>query len=181
MRVPEKRVRTTRRVFLRGAATAVPAAAVAGAAFAPDAAWAADAKALKPRTLVTLAKVARDIFPHDHVPDRLYASAVAGYDAKAGADAATKALLEEGVARLDADATSRHGKDYLGLNWEADRVPLLRGIEHTPFFKRLRGDLVVSFYDQKAVWPKFGYEGSSAEHGGYLARGFDDIDWLPVA
>ena len=34
---------------------------------------------------------------------------------------------------------------------------------------------------QKEVWPKFGYEGSSAEHGGYIKRGFADIDWLPKA
>ena len=46
------------------------------------------------------------------------------------------------------------------------------------FFKTLRSDLVVSLYNQPAIWPKFGYEGSSAEHGGYIARGFDDIDWL---
>ena len=45
----------------------------------------------------------------------------------------------------------------------------------------MRGDLVVSLYNQKEVWPKFGYEGSSAEHGGYINRGFADIDWLPKA
>jgi len=28
------------------------------------------------------------------------------------------------------------------------------------------------------VWPKFGYEGSSSERGGYINRGFDDINWL---
>jgi hypothetical protein len=39
----------------------------------------------------------------------------------------------------------------------------------------------VSLYNQKEVWPKFGYEGSSAEHGGYIKRGFADIDWLPKA
>ena len=33
--------------------------------------------------------------------------------------------------------------------------------------------------NQKALWPKFGYEGSSFEHGGYLHRGFNDLDWLP--
>ena len=38
--------------------------------------------------------------------------------------------------------------------------------------------LVVSLYNQPAVWAKLGYEGSSAEHGGYIHRGFDDIDWL---
>jgi hypothetical protein len=28
------------------------------------------------------------------------------------------------------------------------------------------------------VWAKFGYEGPSADKGGYISRGFDDIDWL---
>ena len=57
---------------------------------------------------------------------------------------------------------------------------ILQALERTPFFARLRGDLVVSFYNQPELWPKFGYEGSSAEHGGYIARGFADIDWLPT-
>ena len=57
--------------------------------------------------------------------------------------------------------------------WEADRVTLLRGIEHTAFFGKIRGDLVVSLYNQTDIWAKFGYEGSSAEHGGYHGnRGF---------
>jgi len=30
-----------------------------------------------------------------------------------------------------------------------------------------------------ALWKTLGYQGSSIEHGGYLYRGFDDIDWLP--
>ncbi len=60
-------------------------------------------------------------------------------------------------------------------------MALLQRIEQTDFFKKIRGDLVVSLYNQKELWPKFGYEGSSAEHGGYINRGFDDIDWLPKA
>ena len=35
--------------------------------------------------------------------------------------------------------------------------------------------------DRSVDWPRFGYEGSSAEHGGYINRGFADIDWLPKA
>ncbi|HMH74595.1 MAG TPA: gluconate 2-dehydrogenase subunit 3 family protein, partial [Bradyrhizobium sp.] len=54
-----------------------------------------------------------------------------------------------------------------------------QGIEQTDFFKKVRSDLVVSLYNQEELWPKFGYEGSSAEHGGYIKRGFNDIDWLP--
>ena len=37
----------------------------------------------------------------------------------------------------------------------------------------------VSLYNNKEVWPKFGYEGASADKGGYINRGFNDIDWLP--
>ncbi|TIM17407.1 MAG: gluconate 2-dehydrogenase subunit 3 family protein, partial [Mesorhizobium sp.] len=50
--------------------------------------------------------------------------------------------------------------------------------EATPFFQAIRGGLVVSLYNQKEVWPIFGYEGESYSKGGYIARGFDDIEWL---
>jgi hypothetical protein len=65
--------------------------------------------------------------------------------------------------------------------WEIERVVLLQQIEQTPFFQKVRGDLIVSLYNQKELWPRFGYEGSSAEYGGYIKRGFADIDWLPKA
>jgi hypothetical protein len=83
------------------------------------------------------------------------------------------------VQQLDAGARDRHKVPYNEVAWEEDRVALLRGIEETEFFKKLRSDLVVSLYNQKDLWPKFGYEGASAEKGGYLHRGFDDISWLP--
>ena len=96
MREVDKRANATRRVFLRGAATAVPAAAVGSAGLlAADAAWAQQAVYLKPGTMVVLAKLARDIFPHDRIPDRFYVAAVRPYDGKAGPDAALRALLEE--------------------------------------------------------------------------------------
>jgi hypothetical protein len=180
MREIDRRTRVSRRVFLRGTATALPAAALAaaGTTISATAAWAQDAKALTPNTMATLVKVARDIYPHDHIADLYYVRAVAPWDAKAGADPATKAMLKEGVARLDSDANDRHGVPYMQLGWEDDRVALLRGMEETKFFKLIRADLVVSLYNQHDLWPKFGYEGSSAEHGGYIHRGFDDIDWL---
>jgi hypothetical protein len=37
---------------------------------------------------------------------------------------------------------------------------------------------VSGLYSQPDVWPYFGYEGPSNDKGGYLHRGFDDIDWL---
>ena len=184
MRDVDKRAKATRRVFLRGAATSVPAAAVGSAGLlAADAAWAQQAVNLKPGTMVVLAKLARDIFPHDRVPDRFYVAAVRPYDAKAGQDTALRALLEEGAAKLDAAAEARFGVrgGYVALNWERDRLPLVEAMTETPFFQKLRSDLVVSFYNQPELWQRFGYEGPSFEQGGYIERGFNDIDWLPQA
>jgi hypothetical protein len=178
MREIDRRSQYSRRIFLQGAATAVPVVAAIGAVGIEDA-WAADATALSPATLKTMVKMARDIYPHDFLGDSYYITAVKPWDAKAAADPALKAMLEDGVRRLDADAKDRHKVAYAQVPWEADRVVLLQGIEQTSFFKTLRGDLVVSLYNQESLWPKFGYEGSSAEHGGYIKRGFNDIDWLP--
>jgi hypothetical protein len=180
MREVDRRGKYSRRIFLKGAASAVPVAAVAASTgIGIEDAWAADAAALTPATLKTLVKVARDIYPHDFLVDSYYITAIKPWDGKAAKDPAVKAMLEDGVRRLDQDAQDRHRTAYAQVPWEADRVVLLQGIEQTDFFKKIRSDLVVSLYNQEELWPKFGYEGSSAEHGGYIKRGFNDIDWLP--
>jgi hypothetical protein len=180
MREVDRRGKYSRRIFLQGAATAVPVAAVvASTGLSIEDAWAADATTLTPATLKTLVKVARDIYPHDFLVDSYYITAIKPWDGKAAKDPAIKAMLEDGVRRLDQDAKDHHKLSYTEVPWEADRVVLLQGIEQTEFFKKIRSDLVVSLYNQEELWPKFGYEGSSAEHGGYIKRGFNDIDWLP--
>ena len=180
MRDVDRRGKYSRRIFLQGAASAVPVAAVAASTgLSIEDAWAADATTLTPATLKTLVKVARDIYPHDFLVDSYYITAIKPWDGKAAKDPAIKAMLEDGVRRLDQDAKDHHKLSYAEVPWEADRVVLLQGIEQTEFFKKIRSDLVVSLYNQEELWPKFGYEGSSAEHGGYITRGFNDLDWLP--
>jgi hypothetical protein len=182
MREVDRRSKHSRRIFLQGAATVVPVVVVAASAgIGVEDAWAADATTLTPATLKTLVKMARDIYPHDFLVDSYYITAIKPWDGKAAKDPATKAMLEDGVRRLDQDAKDHHKAAYVQIPWEADRVALLQGIEQTDFFKSVRTDLIASLYNQEAVWPKFGYEGSSAEHGGYINRGFADIDWLPKA
>jgi hypothetical protein len=182
MREVDPRSQFSRRIFLQGAAATVPASAMIGATgLGIEEAWAEDATALSPAVLKTMVKVARDIYPHDFLGDVYYIKAVKPWDGKAAKDAKIKAMLESGVGRLDQDAQDRHKLAYRDVAWEADRVALLQAIEQTDFFKAMRSDLVVSLYNQEELWPKFGYEGSSAEHGGYIARGFSDIDWLPKA
>lgn len=181
MRVVDKRIQVRRRLFLRGAAAAVPTAALlaAGATIAPEAAWAAEAVSLKPASMATLVRMARDIYPHDRIPDLFYVNAIKPFDAKAGKNADLHALLEDGVTELDAQARKHFTTAYIGVPEEADRVTLLHAVEHTAFFNRVRSDLVVSFYNQHDLWHRFGYEGSSSEYGGYINRGFGDVNWLP--
>jgi hypothetical protein len=180
MRKVDGRTKVSRRVFLQGSATVVPTAAV-GMSISAAAAWAQDAKNLSPHTMATLARMARDIYPHDRLADVYYVKAVADYDDKAGQDAAFRKLVETDVAQLDAVARQRHKSPYLLVAWEDDRVVLLEGFQGSALFKKLQSDLLVSLYNNKEIWPKFGYEGSSADKGGYINRGFNDIDWLPQA
>ena len=174
MRVVDRRTTVSRRVVLRGGAMAVPAV-VAGMSITADAAWAQAAKNLAPATLTTLARAARDIYPHDTLADHYYIVAVSGYD---GGKPEVRELMTQGCAALDAAARKQHGTGYLAVAEEADRVAILVAHQETPFFNKLRSDLVVTLYNQKALWPKFGYEGSSADKGGYINRGFNDIDWV---
>jgi len=164
----------TRRQLL-SRATVAGASFVVGSGFmaARNAAWATELTALKPTTFATLVQMARDIYPHDKIDDQYYVKAVKGYDT---ADMAEE--IEAGIAALDAAARGKGNASYLDTAWEKDRVTILRGMEESPFFQKVRGGLVTGLYNQKAVWPVFGYEGESYSKGGYIDRGFDDIDWL---
>ena len=164
----------TRRALL-ARSVAAGALVVTGAGFiaAPNAAWALEVTVISEHQMATLLQMARDIYPHDKVGDRFYAVAVKGYDVED-----KKALVDEGVAALDAAAQAAGHADYASVGWEEDRVKILQGMEDTPFFQTVRGGLVTGLYNQKEVWPIFGYEGESFSKGGYIERGFDDIDWL---
>lgn len=163
-----------RRQLLSGS-VALGAAFVVGAGFVanPTVSWAVEVKHLKPETMATLIQIARDIYPHDHVGDEFYAAAVKGYDSEEN-----KENVEAGVAALNAAAVGKGHPSYVGAGWERDRADILRSMEDSPFFQTVRGGLVTGLYNQKAVWPLFGYEGESYSKGGYIDRGFDDINWI---
>ena len=90
-------------------------------------------------------------------------------------------MVETGVAQLDGAAQQEHNSAYLWCLGGRTASRCCRAIETAVFFQKLRGDLLVTLYNNKEVWPKFGYEGASADKGGYINRGFNDIDWLPQA
>ena len=123
------------------------------------------------RVLVRLLRVA---YPHERFPDGPYERTAAAIEDAARADAADDRALTQGLAGLDRAA----GGDFLALD-DAAAEAVLRDRADEYFFRRIRSTAVVALYDDAEVWTLLGYEGPSFDQGGYLHRGFADLDWLP--
>ena len=122
----------------------------------------------------TLTAMVRAMFPHDRFPDGPYERVAAALAAAATEDVRTRAQLEQGLRDLDAAG----GAPFAELAPDAANA-VLRGMSGTAFFATVRSKTVTTLYDDPEVWALLGYEGPSFEQGGYLHRGFDDLDWLP--
>lgn len=118
----------------------------------------------------TLVRLIRVAYPHDAFPDGPYERTATAIQEADGADD----LLEGGLAELDELAGGR----FVDLE-EDDATRVVEKIADTPFFALVHSTTVVALYDDHEVWELLGYEGSSFDKGGYLHRGFDDLDWLP--
>lgn len=120
----------------------------------------------------TTLRVARVMYPHDALPDEAYEKVLRAVEAEASGNDAVRITIEQGVAALD-DPTPFAERD-------ADaQTQALRDAEGTPYFDLVRATAVVALYDNPLVWKALGYEGPSVHLGGYVDRGFDDLDWLP--
>lgn len=121
-----------------------------------------------------LVRVLRVIFPHENFPDGPYERSADGIVAAAQGSTWLRTTLTQGLLAL----TALTDGDFRKLS-DDDATRVLRAIETTPFFNFIRSTAVVSLYDDAEVWQILGYEGASFDKGGYIDRGFDDLDWLP--
>jgi hypothetical protein len=180
MKQRERPCKVSRRGFLAGGAATIVAAAVTGTAILidPGGAWAVELKSLKPEEAQALLKFVRDLFPHEQLADIFYANAIAPLNDEAAKDTAAKRLLVDGIAQLNRLAQAAGGKAYADVPDEKTRVAVIKQLEGGAFFAKVYGTTVTTLYNQPDLWPKFGYEGPSSSLGGYIHRGFNDIDWL---
>jgi hypothetical protein len=165
----------SRRGFLRAGAATVAVAAVGGAPLLTNAGE-SGLSAEESRTLVTFT---RDLFPHDRLDESFYAKAVASLQDEASKDAATRKLISDGVAQLNSATQTSAGKPYAEVTEEKFRIAAIKKVEGGAFFSKVYNGTMTPLYNQPELWAKFGYEGPSSAQGGYLHRGFSDIDWLP--
>ena len=121
--------------------------------------------------LQLLASVAYDLFPFAALEPALYVQVGERLLQ------ANNAAIPEGLARLREISGNVPWKEID----EAARVTVLSSLQGTPFFAALRATTIEVLYRSPEVFALVGYGGSAIEYGGYLNRGFDEIDWLPQA
>jgi hypothetical protein len=122
----------------------------------------------------TLVSLLRAMFPHASFPDGPYERSAAAILQSTESDVRAQGRLIQGLTDLEA----RSGGPFTGLAPDA-ALEVLRGMSASPFFEAVRAKAILTLYNDPEVWRLLGWEGSSYEHGGYLERGYGDLDWLP--
>jgi hypothetical protein len=117
----------------------------------------------------TLVSIVRTLYPHDSLPERVYRRVVMNLD-------------REGAGQ-NIREICRHVDTVWPIPFaelaESYRVNILRSIEVRPGFVFVQRMALRYLYDDLEVWEAFGYQGASFHLGGYIKRGFNDLDWLP--
>lgn len=123
---------------------------------------------------LTLVRVIQVMFPHESFPRGPYERTADEVMAAADGNPRLLAQLKQALSDLD----RLRDLPYAELSYDT-ALTVLRGVQDTPFFAAVLEVAVVKFYDDHEVWDLLGYEGASFDKGGYLNRGFNDLDWLP--
>jgi hypothetical protein len=122
--------------------------------------------------MATITAAARTMYPHDALPDDVYARVGAKIAEAAREDSRAARMIEDGVSALNG------GRPFAELSPD-EQLKTLKGIEGSDFFELVRSTAVVQVYSDQRTWQLVGYEGPSFDKGGYIHRGFSDLDWLP--
>jgi hypothetical protein len=118
-----------------------------------------------------LMKMVRTLYPHDRFPEGPYVRTTEDVIIKGNSSPEKTIMLQKGIDQL---RNAKFGK----LNFQKS-TKYLSNMGRTDFFEHVRGTSTVTLYNDKEVWSLLGYEGYSSDQGGYINRGFNDLDWLP--
>lgn len=121
-----------------------------------------------------LRRMAQLLFPHPSLDESVYQDVLETLQAAALDDPVLAAALTQGRAELDRAA----GGAWLDSGVDV-QLSVMAQIEDSAFFRIILEATRKELYLHPEVWLMLGFEGSSVAHGGYIDRGFDDIDWLP--
>ena len=171
----QSEIKLTRRTFIKAAGAAGVTVFVlwsSPAWFGPRVVLAANLSTLNSTQAKQMLAMARQLFPHDQLGDEYYWVVVESIDKEMAGSPDLTVEIHEGLVKLSQAA----GGDFAAAD-SSQQLEAMKSLEGTAFFSDMLNKTQFYFYNNKAVWPKFGYEGSSWEKGGYIHRGFNDVTW----
>ncbi len=122
-----------------------------------------------------LLQMVNGLYPLDGLSDAVYERVARAIADDIASSPEKTELVEQGLAELETSASDG--------NWgqldQEQRETILETLQSGEFFGYVKNQVIHLLYSDPEVWKLIGYGGSSIEHGGYINRGFDDIDWLP--
>ena len=121
-----------------------------------------------------LSEVIYQLFPHPRLDKGVYEQVTLQVSDKVAQSADLTVMMKNAMESMTAD-TRENGTALP----EREKEELLEKIQHTPFFQFVLNEALSGVYRHPLTWELLGFEGSSLEFGGYINRGFNDIDWLP--
>jgi len=136
--------------------------------------WAAALETISADEADILLAAVTTMYPHETLSPLVYRRVIVHFDRVATGNAAAAAALLEFCESL-----RKAGPLPFPELAESYRVQALKTIEATKMFFFVQRMAIRYLYDDVEVWAAFGYEGASVHLGGYVKRGFDDLDWLP--
>lgn len=117
-----------------------------------------------------LLRLLRVMYPHPRFPDDPYRRTATTIQQAEDAEE----VLPSGLSDLDRAA----GGDYATVE-EEKALAIAQERSGSRLITLVHATSVVALYDDHEVWELLGYEGPSYDKGGYIDRGFNDLDWLP--
>jgi hypothetical protein len=130
--------------------------------------------ALEQHVAETVSALARTLYPHVALAKAVYERVPAKIAEAVAEDLAQARTVADGVAHLDG-----LGQEPFTQRAADEQLADAKAIAGSDFFELVRSTAVVEVYSDARTWKLLGYEGPSFAQGGYLSRGFDDLDWLP--
>ncbi len=161
-------------------ALALSAGALLGAK--PTLSWAATTDDLGRATnLDTLYAAVERIVPHaDPELKELARQTARAIAMRAQSDPALRQTVEQVVGELDERAQKTYNRPFAKLIAE-QQIIIMEQIQSSRAFQHLVNQVLADYYDKPQVWHALGYPGPVNDHehmeGGYLARGYDKLDW----
>ena len=121
-----------------------------------------------------MTRIIRVSYPHPQFPDGPYERMTEKIIEASAESSWFRMALAQGLMTLDTLSEEHF------LDLPDDRaLAVLKRIADLEFFAFIRRTVVLNFYDDPEVHQALGYEGESFSKGGYVNRGFNDLNWLP--